>query len=81
MPGRRRPPVVCHTETTEFISTDTKPTQRQLDKREHHVMDPWIATTEPTHAFDVPDNAVESRPGWPRLFRTQRGALLILILG
>jgi hypothetical protein len=81
MPGSRRPPVVGHTEATEFISTDTKPTQRQLDKRVHHVMDPWIATTEPTHAFDLPDNAVESRPGWPRLFRTPRRALLILILG
>jgi hypothetical protein len=34
-------------ETTEFISTDAKLTQRQLDKRENHVMDLWITTTGP----------------------------------
>ena len=56
-------PVVYYTDdqgkTTEFISTDAKPTQQQLDKGEHRVMDCVDCHNRPTHAFDLPENAVD----------------------
>ncbi len=58
-------PVVYYTDengkTTEFISTDAKPTQQQLDKGEHRVMDCVDCHNRPTHAFDLPENAVDKQ--------------------
>src|SRR5208283_1639086 len=47
--------------TTEFISTDTKLTQQQLDKGEHRTMDCVDCHNRPTHAFDLPENAVDKQ--------------------
>ncbi len=62
---RQTIPVVYYTDdqgkTTEFISTDTKPTQQQLDKGEHRVMDCVDCHNRPTHAFDLPENAVDKQ--------------------
>lgn len=56
-------PVVYYTDdqgkTTEFISTDTKPTQQQLDRGEHRAMDCIDCHNRPTHAFDMPESAVD----------------------
>ncbi len=58
-------PVVYYTDdqgkTTEFISTDAKPTKEQLDKGEHRVMDCVDCHNRPTHAFDLPENAVDKQ--------------------
>jgi hypothetical protein len=60
---RQTIPVVYYTDengkTTEFISTDTKPTQDQLNKGEHRAMDCVDCHNRPTHAFDLPENAVD----------------------
>ncbi len=62
-PERQTIPVVDYTDehgkTTEFISTDTKPSQQQLDKGEHRVMDCVDCHNRPTHIFDLPENAVD----------------------
>jgi hypothetical protein len=62
-PERQTIPVVYYTDengkTTEFISTDAKPTQEQLDKSEHRAMDCVDCHNRPTHAFDLPENAVD----------------------
>jgi len=62
---RQTIPVVYYTDdqgkTTEFISTDTKPTQEQLDKGEHRTMDCVDCHNRPTHEFDLPDNAVDKQ--------------------
>ena len=62
---RQTIPVVYFTDdagkTTEFISTDAKPTQAQLDKGEHRVMDCVDCHNRPTHAFDLPENAVDKQ--------------------
>jgi len=47
--------------TTEFISTDAKPTQQQLDHGEHRAMDCIDCHNRPTHAFDMPENAVDKQ--------------------
>jgi NapC/NirT cytochrome c family, N-terminal region len=56
-------PVVYYTDesgkTTEFISTDAKPTQEELDKGEHRAMDCIDCHNRPTHAFDLPENAID----------------------
>ncbi|PYX60299.1 MAG: cytochrome C [Acidobacteria bacterium] len=58
-------PVVYYTDdkgkTTEFISTDTKPTQTQLDRGEHRVMDCIDCHNRPTHSFDMPESAVDKQ--------------------
>jgi hypothetical protein len=58
-------PVVDYTDdqgkTTEFISTDAKPTKEQLDKGEHRLMDCIDCHNRPTHAFDLPENAVDKQ--------------------
>src|ERR1700686_1927947 len=58
-------PVVYYTDdrgkTTEFISSDAKPSQQQLDKGEHRVMDCVDCHNRPTHAFDLPENAVDKQ--------------------
>ena len=62
---RQTIPVVYYTDdqgkTTEFISTDVKPTQQQLDKGEHRTMDCVDCHNRPTHAFDLPENAVDQQ--------------------
>jgi hypothetical protein len=58
-------PVVDYTDdqgkTTEFVSTDVKTTKEQLDKGEHRVMDCVDCHNRPTHAFDLPENAVDKQ--------------------
>ena len=58
-------PAVYYTDdsgkTTEFISTDAKPTPQQLEKGEHRVMDCVDCHNRPTHAFDLPENAVDKQ--------------------
>jgi hypothetical protein len=62
---RQTIPVVDYTDdhgkTTEFVSTDAKPTKEQLDKGEHRVMDCVDCHNRPTHAFDLPENAVDKQ--------------------
>jgi len=62
-PERQTIPVVYYTDekgkTTEFISTDAKPTQKQIDAGEHRVMDCVDCHNRPTHAFDLPENAMD----------------------
>jgi hypothetical protein len=47
--------------TTEFVSSDTKPTKEQLDKGGHRVMDCVDCHNRPTHTFDLPENAVDQQ--------------------
>jgi hypothetical protein len=62
---RQTIPVVDYTDdqgkTTEFVSTDTKPTKEQLDKGDHRVMDCVDCHNRPTHTFDLPENAVDKQ--------------------
>src|ERR1700740_1928407 len=62
---RQTIPVVDYTDdqgkTTEFVSTDAKPTQQQWDKGEHRTMDCVDCHNRPTHAFDLPENAVDKQ--------------------
>jgi cytochrome c2 len=64
-PERQTIPVVDYTDdqgkTTEYVSTDAKPTKDQLDKGEHRVMDCVDCHNRPTHAFDLPENAVDKQ--------------------
>ena len=64
-------PVVDYTDdsgkTTEFISTDAKPTQQQLDKGDHRVMDCVDCHNRPTHAFDLPESAVDKQMSLGRI--------------
>ena len=68
---RQTIPVVYFTDdsgkTTEFISTDAKPTQQQLDKGEHRTMDCVDCHNRPTHAFDLPENAVDKQMSLGRI--------------
>jgi len=62
-PERQTIPVVYLTDdqgkTTEFISSDAKPTKDQLDKGEHRTMDCVDCHNRPTHIFELPENAVD----------------------
>src|SRR5579863_6032465 len=62
---RQTIPVVYYTDdqgkTTEYISTDARPTQQQLDKGEHRTMDCVDCHNRPTHTFDLPENAVDKQ--------------------
>jgi len=64
-PERQVIPAVYYTDdsgkTIEFVSTDTKPTQQQLDKGEHRVMDCIDCHNRPTHAFEMPESAVDKQ--------------------
>jgi hypothetical protein len=53
--------------TTEFISTDTKPTKEQLEKGERRTMDCVDCHNRPTHAFDLPENAVDKQMSLGRI--------------
>ncbi len=56
-------PVVDYTgadgKTIHFVSTDAKATQQQLDQGEHREMDCIDCHNRPTHAFDLPETAVD----------------------
>jgi len=58
-------PVVSYTDpqgkTVEFVSTDIKATQQQLNAGEHRVMDCVDCHNRPTHAFELPEAAVNER--------------------
>jgi hypothetical protein len=64
-------PAVYYTDdsgkTVEFISSDVKPTQQQLDKGDHRVMDCVDCHNRPTHAFDLPENAVDKQMSLGRI--------------
>jgi len=68
---RQTIPVVYSTDdqgkTTEFISSDAKVTQQQLDKGEHRVMDCVDCHNRPTHAFDMPEGAVDKQMAASRI--------------
>jgi hypothetical protein len=56
-------PVVYYTDdagkTIEYVSSDIKTTPQQLEKGEHRVMDCVDCHNRPTHAFELPENAVD----------------------
>jgi cytochrome c2 len=68
---RQTIPVVYYTDdkgkTTEFVSTDAKATKEQLEKGEHRVMDCVDCHNRPTHAFDLPENAVDKQMSLGRI--------------
>jgi hypothetical protein len=47
--------------TVEFVSTDIKATPQQLAAGEHRTMDCVDCHNRPTHAFDLPENAVNKQ--------------------
>ena len=55
-------PVVYYTDdqgkTVEFVSSEIQATKQQLDAGEHRTMDCVDCHNRPTHAFDLPENAV-----------------------
>jgi hypothetical protein len=58
-------PVVYYTDdkgkTIEYVSTDIKVTKEQLAKGENRAMDCIDCHNRPTHAFELPENAVDLR--------------------
>jgi len=62
---RQTIPIVVYTDDngkiTEFISSDARPTQQQLDRGEHRVMDCVDCHNRPTHAFEMPESAVDKQ--------------------
>jgi hypothetical protein len=70
-PERQTIPVVDYTDdqgkTTEFISSDSKPTKQQLDKGEHRTMDCVDCHNRPTHTFELPENAVDKQMSLGRI--------------
>jgi len=64
-PQRQMIPAVYYTDdqgkTTEFISSDAKPTREQLDRGEHRVMDCLDCHNRPAHASEMPENAVDKQ--------------------
>lgn len=58
-------PVVFYTDdkgkTVEYVSTDTKVSKAQLEKGERRAMDCIDCHNRPTHAFELPENAVDLR--------------------
>jgi len=58
-------PVVYYTDdkgkTIEFVSSDIKATKEQLAKGEKRTMDCIDCHNRPTHAFELPENAVDLR--------------------
>jgi len=58
-------PVVYYTndqgKTVEYVSTDIKATKQQLDAGEHRSMDCVDCHNRPTHAFELPENAVNQQ--------------------
>jgi NapC/NirT cytochrome c family, N-terminal region len=64
-PQRQTIPVVYYTDdkgkTTEFISSDAKPTKEQLDRGEHRLMDCLDCHNRPAHVAELPENAVDKQ--------------------
>jgi hypothetical protein len=64
-PQRQTIPAVYYTDdkgkTTEFISSDAKPTQEQLNQGEHRVMDCLDCHNRPAHASEMPESAVDKQ--------------------
>lgn len=58
-------PVVYYTDdngkTAEYVSTDNKVSKEQLEKPEQRMMDCIDCHNRPTHAFELPENAVDNR--------------------
>jgi NapC/NirT cytochrome c family protein len=58
-------PVVYYTDdkgkTVEYVSTDLKVSKRELEKGDKRSMDCIDCHNRPTHAFDLPENAVDLR--------------------
>jgi len=58
-------PVVYYTDdqgkTVEFVSTDIKVSKQELEKGEKRSMDCIDCHNRPTHAFELPENAVDLR--------------------
>ena len=63
-PSRQTIPVVYYTDdqgkTIEYVSTDIKATKAQLDAGEHRTMDCVDCHNRPSHAFELPGNAVNA---------------------
>jgi hypothetical protein len=53
--------------TTEFISSDAKPTQKQLDQGEHRVMDCLDCHNRPAHTSEMPEGAVDKQMSLGRI--------------
>jgi hypothetical protein len=64
-PQRQTIPAVYYTDdrgkTTEFISSDAKATQKQLDQGEHRAMDCLDCHNRPAHVAELPENAVDKQ--------------------
>ena len=64
-PGRQVIPVVYYTDdkgkTVEYVSTDIQATKQQLAAGEHRSMDCIDCHNRPTHAFELPENAVNKQ--------------------
>ena len=64
-PQRQIIPIVYYTDekgkSTEFVSGDAKPTEQELSRGEHRVMDCVDCHNRPTHAFELPENAIDKR--------------------
>jgi hypothetical protein len=64
-PQRQTIPAVYYTDdkgkTTEFLSGDAKPTEEQLDRAEHRVMDCLDCHNRPAHVAELPENAVDKQ--------------------
>jgi hypothetical protein len=58
-------PVVYYTDdqgkAVEYVSSDVQATKQQLDAGEHRSMDCVDCHNRPTHAFDMPENAVNKQ--------------------
>lgn len=58
-------PVVSYTDdkgkTVDFVSTDIKATRQQLDAGEHRTMDCVDCHNRPTHAFELPEPAINKQ--------------------
>jgi hypothetical protein len=70
-PQRQTIPVVYYIDdrgkTTEFISSDAKPTKEQLDRGEHRVMDCLDCHNRPAHASELPEGAVDKQMSLGRI--------------
>lgn len=70
-PGRQVIPAVYYTDdkgkTVEYLSTDIKTTKEQLAAGEHRAMDCIDCHNRPTHAFELPEEAVNKEMAAERI--------------
>jgi hypothetical protein len=70
-PQRQTIPAVYYTDdrgkTTEFLSSDTKPSKEQLDRGEHRVMDCLDCHNRPAHVAEMPETAVDKQMSTGRI--------------